>query len=98
MLELNPPKPTMIVGGLGAFGWPYLSNTASFVVCAVYSVKDHHKLLTYSSSLKNICARQVVLDKWLPRDMSFTRRGKGMKYASSKSNIDVKYVVFEQRP
>ena len=41
----------------------YLSNKASFVVCAV-RVKDHHNLPNYSPRLKNTCVRQVVLDKW----------------------------------
>ena len=44
----------------------YLSNTASFVLCVVYSVKDHHTLPDCSQLLKNTRVRQVVLDKWLP--------------------------------
>ena len=40
-----------------------LSNTASFVLCAVYSVKDHHTLLHNSKRLKKTCVRQVALDK-----------------------------------
>ena len=43
-----------------------MSNTSSFVVCAVYSVKNHHELQIYSPRLKNICIRQAVFDKWLP--------------------------------
>ena len=27
-------------------GWHYLSNMASFVLCAVYSVKDHQQINT----------------------------------------------------
>ena len=44
----------------------YVSNTASFVPCAVYSVKDCHNLQNYSSTLMNTCVRQVVLNKWFP--------------------------------
>ena len=44
----------------------YLSTTASFVLGVFRRVKDHHNSLQYSSLLKNICVRQVVLDKWLP--------------------------------
>ena len=44
----------------------YLSNTTSFVLCAAYNVKEHPNLLHYSPRLKKTCARQVVLDKWLP--------------------------------
>ena len=57
-------------------GWPtcwvallvegYLSDAASFVLCVFCRVKDHHKLLHYSSLLKKTCVKQVVLDKWLP--------------------------------
>ena len=52
-------------------GWHYLSNAtlsnaASFVLCVFCRVKDHHKLLHYSPRLKNICIRQVMLDKWFP--------------------------------
>ena len=46
--------------------WRCLSNVASFVLCAVYSVKDHHTLPSYLSLLKRTCFRQVVLDKWFP--------------------------------
>ena len=48
------------------FVWRYLSDTASFVLCAAYSVKDQHILPKYSSLLKKTCVRQGVLDKWLP--------------------------------
>ena len=41
----------------------YLSNTASFVLCTVYSAKDHHHLLHNLQLLKKTCVRQVVLDK-----------------------------------
>ena len=44
----------------------YLSNTASFVLCALRSVKDHHNLQQLFPSLKNTCVRQAALDKWLP--------------------------------
>ena len=45
----------------------YLSNAASFLLCAAYSVKDHRNFANiYSPLLKRTCARQVVLDKWLP--------------------------------
>ena len=44
----------------------YLSNTASFVLCASRRAEDHHKLLHYSPLLKNTCVRRVVLDKWFP--------------------------------
>ena len=43
-----------------------MSNAASFVLRILRSVKDHHDLPKYSPRLKNICVRQVVLDKWLP--------------------------------
>ena len=39
----------------------YLSNTASSVLCIVYSVKDHHTLLHYSPLMKKPYVRQVVL-------------------------------------
>ena len=42
----------------------YLANMASFDLWAVYSVKDHHNLPTYSPLLNNTCVRHVVLDKW----------------------------------
>ena len=41
-------------------------NTASFVLCVVFRVKDHHHLLHYSPRLKKTCVRQVALDRWLP--------------------------------
>ena len=41
---------------------------ASFVSCAVYSVRDHHNLLTCSPLLKKPSIRQVVLDKCFPRN------------------------------
>ena len=44
----------------------YLSNAASFVICGLRRVKDHHTLLHYSSRLNKFCARLVVLDKWFP--------------------------------
>ena len=47
----------------------YVSNTASFVLCVVCRVKDHHNSLHYeslSSQYNKSCVRQVVLDKWLP--------------------------------
>ena len=47
-------------------GWHYLSNAASLVLCAVYSVKDHHNLQDDSPVLKKTCVRQEVLDEWLP--------------------------------
>ena len=40
-----------------------LSNAASFVLCVFCRVKDHHKLLHDSSSLKKTCVRQGVLDE-----------------------------------
>ena len=64
------------------FGWHYLSNatclichTASCVLCAVYSVKDHHDLLDCSPLLKNTCVRQVVLDKWFPLNSETLLKG-----------------------
>ena len=42
----------------------YLSNTASVVSCAVYSVKEHHDLQNDSPLLKKLCVRQAVSDKW----------------------------------
>ena len=66
---------TMPSGGRRPGEWPpnfgrrdqrYLSNTASFVVCAVSGVNDHHNLQNYSPLLKKTCVRQVVLDKWFP--------------------------------
>ena len=45
----------------------YISNTASFVVCVVHSVKDHLILPNDSPLLKSTRARQVVLDKWFPQ-------------------------------
>ena len=74
-------------GSRGAAAWEavlvqcYLSNTASFVLCAVYSVKDHHNLPNYSPLLTKTCIRQVVLDKWFPlalpqaRPQASRRRG-----------------------
>ena len=57
----------VVVGVVVLFGWHYLfnttSNTASFVVCVVCRVKDHHYLLHHSPRLKEACVRQVVLDK-----------------------------------
>ena len=44
----------------------YVSNTASFVLCAARRVKDHHHMPNNSPRLKNICVRQVVIDKWFP--------------------------------
>ena len=44
----------------------YLSNAASFVLCAAHRVKDHRKLLHCSPRLKKTCVRQVVLDKRFP--------------------------------
>ena len=41
----------------------YLSNTASFVLCIVCRVKDHHTLLHSSPLLKKSCVRQEVLDR-----------------------------------
>ena len=55
----------------------YSSNTASFVVCAVYGVKDHHDLQIYSPLLKKTCVRQVVLDKWFPLIGGMRRRAGG---------------------
>ena len=43
-----------------------LMHTASFVLRAVYSVKDHLNLTKYSPLLKKTCVRQVVSDKWFP--------------------------------
>ena len=44
--------------------------TASFVLFALRSVKDHHhSLLHYSPLLKNTCVRQVVLDKRFPPEL-----------------------------
>ena len=44
--------------------WLYLSNTASWVVCTAYRVKDRHSLFNYLQRLKRTSVRQVVLDKW----------------------------------
>ena len=41
----------------------YLSNTASFGLCAFCRVKDHRKLLHDSPLLRKSCVRQVVSDK-----------------------------------
>ena len=43
----------------------YLSKTASFVSCGVYSVEDHHALLHRSPLVKNTRVRQVVLDIYI---------------------------------
>ena len=43
-----------------------LSNAASFVLCVVRHVEDHHNLLHDSPLLKKTCVGQVVLDKWFP--------------------------------
>ena len=43
-----------------------MSNAASFVLCAVRRVKDHHILLNDSPLVKKACVRRVVLDKWFP--------------------------------
>ena len=55
-------------------GWHYLSsstlsNTASFVLRAVYSVKDHHQLNNPLPLLKKACVRQAVSDKWPPPEL-----------------------------
>ena len=42
----------------------HLSNTASFVLCVLRRVKDHHKLQHDAPLLEKTCVRQVVLDKW----------------------------------
>ena len=41
-------------------------NTASFVLCAVYSVKDRHTFPNCSPLSKKTCVRHVALDKWFP--------------------------------
>ena len=43
-----------------------LSNTASFVSCVFRRAKDRHNSLQHSPLMKQVCVRQVVLDKWLP--------------------------------
>ena len=54
-----------------------LVYTASFVLCAVYSVKDHHNLQMCSPLLKKTCVRQVVLDKWFPPNPGPLRAASG---------------------
>ena len=53
------------------FGWHYLSNAAclmpaTFVLCVLCRVKDHHKLLHVLPPSKKTCVRQVALNKWFP--------------------------------
>ena len=54
------------------FGWHYWSKAtclismASFVLCVVRHVKDHHDVIHYSIILKKSCVRRVVLQKWFP--------------------------------
>ena len=82
----------------------YLSNAASFVLCVLRRVKDHHTVLHYSPRLKNICVRQVALDKWLPpdgfgaaADLSWVSRARGFpfhmklydKYRIPKNNTNI---------
>ena len=45
---------------MALLAYRYLSNTASFVVFAACSVKDHHNLQKYSPLLKNNCVRQAI--------------------------------------
>ena len=51
-------------------GWHYLFKAACLMrprlLCVFRRVKDYHDLLHYSQLLKNICVRQVVLDKCFP--------------------------------
>ena len=42
----------------------YLSNKASSVSCAVYSIKDHHDLPIHSPRLEKTCVRQVLFTGW----------------------------------
>ena len=60
------------------FGWHYLSNAtcqiqASFVVCVFRRVNDHHNLLHASPLSKKTCVGRVVLDKWSPLKVYYTR-------------------------
>ena len=41
----------------------YLSNTASCILCAAYGVNDHRDSLHDSQLLKQVCVRQIALDK-----------------------------------
>ena len=53
-----------------------MPNTALFVVCVAYSVKDHKDLLHYLQLLKKTCVRQVVLDRWFPLESGSNKRGR----------------------
>ena len=53
------------LGGTTCLTLLCLYNAASFVLCVLHCVQDHHKLLHYSPRLKNTCIGQVVLDKLL---------------------------------
>ena len=57
------PRRTLGVTWVALLVQRYLSSTASFVVCVVCRVKEHHNVLHYSPRLKNTCVRQVVFDK-----------------------------------
>ena len=63
---LRAPNQRVELGGTTCLMLQYLSTTASFVLCVLRCVKDHHNLLQYSSVLKNTCVIEVVLDKWFP--------------------------------
>ena len=75
-----------------SFGWDYLSNAAClirprFVLCAVYGVKGHHTLPNELRLLKNVCVRQVVLDKWFPLTLpAFSSRSTWRSLQHNNSN------------
>ena len=75
----------------------YLSNPASSVLCAVYSVKDHHILQIGSPLLRTTCVRQVVLDKWLPLQVARRAMWRGRRRVDRKgrvynNNINMNYI------
>ena len=79
---LTPPPalPSLLPApALASLGRHYLSNAtcriqASFVSCAVDSVRDHRALQNESPPLKKTRVRQVVLDKWLPLILRMQRQ------------------------
>ena len=65
---------------------------ASFVLCVVYSVKDHHDLRHDSPRLKKTCGRQVVLNKrFPPRNLSRAVVAPRARLA----NADLRFLISE---
>ena len=59
-----PPAPPFLA--LALLVQCCLSTTASFVLYVFRRVTEHRNLPHYWPMLKKTCARQVVLDKWVP--------------------------------